>query len=88
MMRQATRVDLRENLIGRLENWKFKQAKAYTRDISTKQRDVIEALATLWGDTGWARGGALADLIEYVVGSLVADIHQAPPADVPPETPP
>jgi hypothetical protein len=41
----------------RLENWKFRQAaQELTEDATESEREVIEALAALLGNSGWFDG--------------------------------
>ncbi len=69
----------RAKLTSRLQQWKFVQAMQYADDKLTAEiRQVLVRLADLWGDTGFARGGVLETLIDYIVVKLVDDINALP----------
>ena len=61
-----------EEMIGRLYNWKFSDAAVYLRpDHPEHVRDVVRALASQYGNWGWANGGTTETIVDYVVGSLI-----------------
>jgi hypothetical protein len=68
----------KENLISRLQNWKFVQAVTYADNLPAELRQVLIRLADLWGDTGFARGGVFEILLEYMVNKLIEDVNALP----------
>lgn len=48
---------LNEDLIGRLQNWKFQSARKHVdNSVTPEDRKLIEALAECFGDIGWFDG--------------------------------
>ena len=68
----------KENLISRLQNWKFVQAMSYADNLPENLRQVLVRLSDLWGDTGFSRGGAFEILLDYTVSKLIDDINALP----------
>lgn len=64
--------EIKENMIGRLINWKFNQALNYRDALKYKDSiECLEWLEKLWGDTGWDRGdtifgGVITYLVEFI----------------------
>ena len=62
----------KENMIGRLINWKFEQASIYIDSLKYKDSmDCLKLLVELWGDTGWDRGESIfgkivSHLVEFI----------------------
>lgn len=65
-----------EDLISRLNNWKFAQALQYT-NAETKNVEVITALAMLFGNSGWFQG-QIGILLDYVVEYLIRELSGKP----------
>lgn len=69
-------------LESRLSNWKFNTALLILDNAGVRNRllpgdaDAIEALAQLFGDSGYF-DGAVGDLVEYAVGRLLERIAHA-----------
>lgn len=61
-----------ENLIGRVENWKFEQAIKYLEGESDEVKEIINALATSFGNVGWFDGN-LGRIVEFAVKCLLPD---------------
>jgi hypothetical protein len=47
---------MNENLESRLYNWKFEQALRYLDGEPQETKDVVEALARMFGNAGWFYG--------------------------------
>lgn len=60
----------KDNLISRLENWKFGQAQQYKKALKHEESvDVLNKLDALWGNTGWT--GTTSKVEECVMCHLV-----------------
>ena len=58
----------------RLRNWKFEQAAKYlTPEATGEERETVEALASLLGNSGWFFGN-LGTLVDVVVETLMYDL--------------
>jgi hypothetical protein len=61
---------MNEKLKSRLVNWKFSQALNHLDDeLTAGQRELIEALARLVGDSGWFEGD-IGVLVALAVAAL------------------
>ena len=68
----------KDELISRLQNWKFVQAMSYADDLPENLRQVLVRLSDLWGDTDFSRGGVFEIVLEYTVSKLIGDINTLP----------
>lgn len=63
---------LSEDCQGRLDNWKFDQARDYLDATATgDERELVEALAATFGNSGWFAGSMgviVGAAVEYLIG--------------------
>ena len=65
----------------RLRNWKFEQAAKYlTPEATREERETVEALASLLGNSGWFFGD-LGTLVDVVVDTLAHGELRPPSAE-------
>lgn len=66
-----------DELINRLENWKFKDAKkiADRVPLTSSQHEIINCLAISYGNCGWF-GGAAGDLVASIVRFVCAQLEE------------
>ena len=66
-----------EELINRLENWKFSQAYviAKSKSLTSIEHQTISTLATLFQDCGWM-DGEFAELLRCIVELLCQSIRR------------
>ena len=65
---------LSEKCEDRLHNWKFEQAQEYLGDAepTDRERELVDALAAVFGDSGWL-DGELGVIVSAAVGTLIPD---------------
>jgi hypothetical protein len=62
---------LTERAVGRLQNYKFASAASeLTYDATKDERELVEALARMFGNVGWFDGD-MATLVDCTVESLL-----------------
>ena len=65
----------RERLLDRLENFKFEQALEYC-EPDDEWRELVEALATTFGNCGWLNG-KMGVILDAAVSVVTAEIEHA-----------
>ena len=64
------RLNLNENLYGRLYNWKFESALKYLKGESKEVKKTVRELARKYGNIGWIYESELAEEIARRVFDL------------------
>lgn len=69
-----------QHVIDRLLNWKFFSAqvrvKQHRLKLPRETRDVIDALASMFGNQGWMDECAMATVLDVAVEKVVSDLRQ------------
>lgn len=64
---------MNNNLSSRLYNWKFNQALRYLDGETEEVKNLVNALAMIFGNIGWELDSPMVVIIGFAVDSVIYD---------------